>query len=73
MQFFALGNSRWQPECRGDWKEHSDKAEYKNKRLDVEGGVDGKEIGPFQGPKEVQGCQEVHKEYKEQEELFLVA
>lgn len=58
MWFSAVGNSCWQCECRGDRKEHSDKAENMNKRHGVKDGVDEDEIGPFQDPKEVQGCQE---------------
>lgn len=40
MQFSAVGNSRWQPECGGDRKGHLDKAEHMNKTCGVEGGVD---------------------------------
>lgn len=46
-------------ECGGDRKEHSDKAEHTNERHGMESRVDGNEIDPFQGPKKVQGCQEV--------------
>lgn len=59
MWFTAVGNSCWQPEYRGDRKEHSDKAEHTNERHGMESRVDGNEIEPFQGPKKVQGCQEV--------------
>lgn len=60
MWFSTAGNSP-QPECRGEKKEHSDKVEHRRKRHGVEGGVDGNEIGPFQGSKEVKGCQEIQK------------
>ena len=73
MQFSAVGKSHWQPEYRGDRKEHLDKAEHMNKRHGVEGGVDGNKIGPFQGPKEVQGCLKIPKERKEQKRLLLAA
>lgn len=59
MWFTAVGNSCWQPECRRDRKEHSDKAEHTNERHGMESRVDGNETEPFQGPKKVQGCQEV--------------
>lgn len=60
MWFSTTGNSP-QPECRGARKKHSDKVELMRKKHGVEGGVDGNEIEPFQGPKEVKGRQEVQK------------